>query len=128
MKLAAFWDTTPARTASGDAWFSSPLSAAWGRGPTELLALLASGERNLLPGGHHLPILHLLDDCADLTGSCDGCKRKAEDSYSGGRKEGNVLTRYQMCTFLRRMWAVPWALGNAVLNTPTLARKREEPG
>lgn len=37
-------------------------------GAWKLLALLASGKCNLLPGGDHLPILHLLHDRADLAG------------------------------------------------------------
>lgn len=101
MKLTAFGDTAPSRTASGSAWFSLSLSWVWGRGSTELLPLLASGERNLLPGGDHLPVLHLLHNGADLTGRCHDCKRKAEDNYSGGREEGNFLTRYQMLHVLK---------------------------
>lgn len=101
MKLMAFCDTTPSHMASDSAWFSSPLPGAWGRGSTELPAVLASGERNLLPGGDHLPILHLLNNCADLTGRCHDCKRKPEDNYSWGRKEGNFLTHYQVFRVLK---------------------------
>lgn len=77
------------------------LAALLSRGSTELPALLASGERYLLPGGDHLPVLHLLDDGADLTGRCHDCKRKAEDNYSGGRKEGDFLTHFQMSHVLK---------------------------
>ena len=93
MKLAAFCDTTPSRTASDNAWFSWPLSGAWGRGSAEPLALLARGERDLLPGGDHLPVLHLLNDGADLTGGCHDCKRKRRTVIqgAGGEKFLNTL-------------------------------------
>lgn len=105
MKLRAFGGTTPSHVALGSARRSPE---PWGRGSRALFAFLASGECDLLPGGNHLPILHLLHDGADLAGGCHDCRRKAEGRYSGGRKERNVLTHYQMLHGL--FTPSPWQL------------------
>lgn len=45
----------------------------------------------MLPGGHHLPVLHLLHDRADLAGGRHPCAREEGDSYLAGREGRDLL-------------------------------------